>query len=169
MCYSTQQGKPLSELEKRLNAVAKLPDHLDREDLTLFHANGFAHPVMVVLPQENRNYLAPLMWGFIPSWENGARAKEYYAETIKYGSGLNAKSEKLFTSRMYLDSAQNKRCIIPVTGFFEPHTTAVKVKGKAFKVPFFFERKDKEIVNLAGIYSITKDGYATLPARSHQR
>lgn len=161
MCYSTQQGKPLSELEKHLNAVAKLSDNLNREDLTLFHANGFAHPVMVILPQENRNYLAPLMWGLIPSWESGSEAKDYYKKTIKYGSGLNAKSEKLFSSRMYMDSALNKRCVVPVTGFFEPHTTPVKVNGRPFKVPFFFERKDKGVLNLAGIYGFTNDGFAT--------
>ena len=161
MCYSTQQGKPLSELEKRFNAVAKLPDDLEVDDLTFYHANGFAHPVMCILPQENRKYLAPLMWGLIPYWESGKDYKEYYKKTIKYGSGLNATSEKLFSSNMYRDSAMKRRCIVPVTGFFEPHTTPVKVKGKPFKVPFFFERKDREIVNLAGIYGFTNDGYAT--------
>lgn len=171
MCYSTQQGKPLSELEKALNAVAKLPEYLDDDDLTQYHINGFAkqmlkggtkesiHPIMVIQPQENPKFLAPLMWGFIPSWELGENAERYYADTRGVGSGLNATSEKIFTSRMFMDSAENRRCIVPVTGFYEPYrVTHVK---KPFSIPFFFERRDREITKLAGIYSFTKDGHAT--------
>jgi len=161
MCYSTHQGKPLTELEKHFEAIAKLPEEMNPDDLVYHHANGFAHPPLCVLPQENPKYLAPLMWGLIPYWESGKDYKAYYKKTIKYGSGLNAKSEKLFSSTMYQDNALHRRCIVPVSGFFEPHTTPVKVNGKAFKAPFFFERKDKEIIKLAGIYGFTKDGYAT--------
>lgn len=171
MCYSTQQGKPKSELEKRLEAVAKLPEFFDDDDLQKYHINGFAkqyyangtkvspHPVMLIQPQENRKFLAPLMWGFIPSWESGENAEEYYKSTIKYGSGLNATSEKLFVSNHYRDHALTRRCIVPVTGFFEPYRV-LNVK-KPFSIPFFFERRDKDIVNLAGIYGFTKDGTAT--------
>nr|WP_273565433.1 SOS response-associated peptidase family protein [Maribacter sp. Hal144] len=155
MCYSTQQGKPKSELEKRFDAIAKMPEYLDEDDLQRYHINGFAkhlikggkkeapHPIMLVLPQENRKFLVPLMWGLIPSWESGEDASEYYKKTIMYGSGLNATSEKLFSSQMYKDSALQRRCIVPVTGFFEPHTTPVKVKGKPFKVPFFLRGRIK--------------------------
>lgn len=173
MCYSTHQGKPKSELEKHFDAVAKLPEYLDDDDLRRFHINGFAkqslnggkaespHPIMLVLPQENPKFMAPLMWGLIPHWESGEDAAEYYKKTIKYGSGLNATTEKLFSSQMYKDNAMHRRCVVPVTGFFEPHTTETKVKGKPFKVPFFFERMDKEIIKLAGIYAFTNDGHAT--------
>lgn len=173
MCYSTQQGKPKTALEERFDAVAKLPEYLDDDDLQQYYINGFGkhringgkkeavHPIMLVLPQENKKFLAPLMWGLIPYWESGENAEEYYKKQIKYGSGLNAQSEKLFVSGMYKNSAMHRRCIIPVTGFFEPHTTAHKVKGRPFKVPFFFERKDQNFLNLAGIYDFTKDGQAT--------
>lgn len=47
-------------------------------------------------------------------------------------------------------------CIVPVTGFFEPHTAPKKIK-----VPFYFERKNQDIMSRAGLYTITKDGYNT--------
>lgn len=72
---------------------------------------------MYVIPQENPKFITPLMWGFIPEWESGERAEDYYKETIKYGSGLNATTEKLFTSQMFRKSALTKRCVVPVTGF----------------------------------------------------
>jgi len=161
MCYATQQRKPIADIEKKYGAVAKIPEKLNQESLSFYHANGFAHPNMLILPQENPKFLAPLMWGFIPHWESGNDYQDYYKSTIKYGSGLNATTEKLFSSNMFKDSAMARRCIVPVTGFFEPHTTPVKVKGRPFKVPFFFERKNKDIMNLAGIYEFTNDGVAT--------
>ncbi len=156
-----------------MNAIAKLPEYLDDDDLEQYHINGFAkhylkggtkmapHPIMLVQPQENPKFLAPIMWGLIPKWESGDRAEEYYKETLPYGSGLNAKSEKLFSSRMYMDSALSRRCVVPVTGFFEPHTTPAKVKGRPFKVPFMFERRDRDVIKLAGIYEFASNGEAT--------
>nr|WP_299385610.1 SOS response-associated peptidase [Allomuricauda sp.] len=159
MCYSTRQTKKVSELEKIFDAVAKISPGLEEKDLVFNHANGFAHPPMLIIPQENPKYMATLMWGLIPHWESGAGSKEYYKSTIKWGSGLNAKSEKLFSSNMYSPHALTKRCVVPVTGFYEPHTA--EKNGKPFKVPFHFERKDKEVISLAGIYAFTNDGYAT--------
>ncbi|MEO0573027.1 MAG: SOS response-associated peptidase family protein [Bacteroidota bacterium] len=173
MCYSTQQGKPISELEKAMNAIAKLPEYLDDDDLQKYHINGFGkqllkggkwqsiHPLMLVQPQENPKYLTPLMWGLIPHWESGENANDYYKNSLKWGSGLNAQSEKLFSSNMYMKSAMTKRCVIPVTGFFEPHTTDVKAKGRPFKVPFFFHAKDTDFTLLAGIYAFASNGTAT--------
>ncbi len=173
MCYATAQNKTISELEKAMSVIARLPEFMDDDDLHRYHINGFAkhhmnggkkvaeHPIMLVQPQENPKFLTPIMWGLIPRWESGEDAAEYYKKTIGYGSGLNAQSEKLFSSRMYMDSAENRRCIVPVTGFFEPHTTPVKVKGKPFKVPFMFQRRDKQVIKLAGIYEFTKDNHVT--------
>jgi putative SOS response-associated peptidase YedK len=57
----------------------------------------------------------------VPSNKKSQEIKEYYKEAIKYGGGLNAQSEKLFQNYLYRESVMTRRCIIPVTGFFEPH------------------------------------------------
>ena len=171
MCYSAAMAEKAKKLEEHYGAVAKLPEYLLAEDLTSYHINGFAkqivnggtkqslHPLMWILPQENPKFLTPLMWGFVPSWKSGSEIEGFYKESIGYGSGLNATSEKLFTSRHFMESALNRRCIVPVTGFFEPYRV-LDVK-KPFSIPFHFERKDKGIINLAGIYNFTNDGHAT--------
>ncbi len=129
------------------------------KELVYNYANGFAHPNLWILPQERKGNMIPVMWGLIPHYKLGADAKEYYKETIRYGSGLNAKSEKLFESNNYKKSALTRRCIVPVDGFYEPHTA--KKNGKDFKVPFYFHRKDDHPVNLAGIYAVTPDKMVT--------
>ncbi len=122
------------------------------------HANGFSHPLMWAIPQERPNSMTPMMWGLLPFNKPGADHEKYFKESIRYGAGLNAQAEKLFDFYMYKSSALTRRCKIPVSGFFEPHTCQ---KPKGFKVPFYFEAKDAPLLSLAGIYSITPDGYVS--------
>lgn len=159
MCYGTRVESNAKQLELHYNVEAlygKLPK--DKE-LIYNYANGFSHPFMWIIPQEKKDNMIPVMWGLIPHYILGADAKEYYKETIRYGSGLNARSEKLFESSNYKNSALTRRCIIPVDGFYEPHTA--KKNGRDFKVPFYFHRKNNKPFNLAGIYAVTKDKTVT--------
>jgi putative SOS response-associated peptidase YedK len=109
---------------------------------------------MLVIPQEKANVLAPGVWGIVPSNKNGSEIKDYYKEAVKYGGGLNAQSEKLFSHYLYREAAMSKRCIIPVSGFFEPHDHLKK------KYPFYISQKEKKPLALAGIYSVI-DTYIT--------
>jgi len=161
MCYSTRQIRKKEELERKLEVQALIgKDHQMDLELIYFHANGWNHPLMWIIPQEEPNKITPGMWGIMPSKNKGVDYKEYFKNYKTFG-GLNAKSEKLFDHFIYRYSWEHKRCIIPVDGFFEPHTTPVKVKSKPFKVPFYFNRKDGEPIYLAGIYTTTVDGYNT--------
>jgi len=62
---------------------------------------------------------------------------------------------------MYEDNISTKRGVIPIEGFFEPHTTLVKIKGKPFKVSFYFKRRDDKAMSLVEIYNVTKDKILT--------
>lgn len=156
MCYGTRVTSTAKEVEKFYN-VSKLMGKTPIEgELTYNHANGWAHPLLWIIPQESSKHITPSMWGIMPQNRSGADFKNYYKEAARYGAGLNARSEKLFDHFIYRFSAMSKRCIIPVNGFYEPHTAP-----KKFKIPFYFERKDKSIISLAGLYTTTKDGYNT--------
>lgn len=159
MCYGTRVVKKAKELELFYNIEGLYGKMEPNTELIYNYANGFAHPNMWIIPQEKPKNMIPVMWGLIPAYKMGADAKAYYQETIRYGSGLNARSEKLFDSGQYKSSALTRRCIIPVDGFYEPHTA--KKNGKDFKIPFYFSRKNENPVNLAGIYAITKDKMVT--------
>ena len=160
MCFSTRQTKEKKELEKLLSVEAALGDFDSDLELIYFHANGWNHPIMWTITQENPNYLVPSMWGIMPSKKNQSDYKEHFKNPKTFG-GLNAKSEKLFDHFIYRYSWEHNRCIIPVDGFFEPHNTKVKVKGRDFKVPFYFKRKDNDPIYLAGVYTNTADGRMT--------
>jgi putative SOS response-associated peptidase YedK len=160
MCYGTRVVREAEELEAYYNVTKLLGEEQLELDLKYFHANGWSHPLMWVIPQEKPKNMTPAMWGIMPSKNKGEDYKEYFKNPKTYG-GLNAKSEKLFDHFIYRYSWEHKRCIIPVDGFFEPHATPVKIKGKPFKVPFYFKRKNDDPINLAGIYTTTEDGWNT--------
>lgn len=159
MCYNTRITRKKKYLEHIYRIKSIMGDLQNENELVYNSANGFEHPHLWIIPQERPKNMIPVMWGLIPHYKLGKDAKEYYKETIPYGSGLNAKSEKLFDSNNYKNSALKRRCIIPVDGFYEPHR--LENVNKPYSVPFYFERKDERPFNLAGIYAVTPDELVT--------
>ncbi len=159
MCYNTRLTRKKKDLEEFYQVKALMGDLQEENELIYNSANGFAHPHLWIIPQERPKNMIPVMWGLIPHYKLGKEAKEYYRETIRYGSGLNAKSKKLFDSKNYKNSALKRRCVIPVDGFFEPHR--IETVKKPFSVPFYFVRKNGRPFNLAGIYEVTPDEMVT--------
>ncbi|WP_196892940.1 SOS response-associated peptidase [Aureivirga marina] len=148
MCFHSSQTKKVQELESRYNV--KLSEKVNRPyfDVPQFHINGFSHPNMLVIPQEKKSVLFPGIWGIAPKNVHPDSLDNYYKEAIKFGGGLNAQSEKLFKHFLYKESIFTRRCIIPVTGFFEPH------EFEKQKYPVYVSPKDESTFSLAGIYSI---------------
>jgi putative SOS response-associated peptidase YedK len=149
MCFHTSQTKKVVELENRFKVT--LHDDVLREaydNNPFYHLNGFAHPDMLIIPQEEPSVLVPGKWGIVPQNKTQEQVDAYYKEAVKYGGGLNAQSEKLFDHFIYKHAAKSRRCLVPVTGFFEPH------EHKSKKYPVYISRKDKEAFALAGIYTL---------------
>ncbi|WP_417237673.1 SOS response-associated peptidase [Bizionia sp.] len=148
MCFHTSTTHKTKKLENHYKV--KLSDESNREYFNKpnYHLNGFSHPNMLIIPQQKSHVLAPAVWGIVPSGKSKSDIKPYFKESVKFGSGLNARSEKVFQHFIYRNSIMTKRCIIPVSGFFEPHDQ----KGK--KYPFYITSKSEEPMSLAGIYTI---------------
>jgi putative SOS response-associated peptidase YedK len=103
---------------------------------------------MLVIPQERSDLIAPGVWGIVPNNKQPEDIKPYYKEAVQYGGGLNARSEKVFNHFIYRDSIMEKRCVIPVTGFFEPHDYKKK------KYPYHIKSKNDDVLSLAGLYTV---------------
>jgi putative SOS response-associated peptidase YedK len=161
MCYNTRISREKAELEYWYKVKALLGELEENDELVYNHANGWGHPNMWILPQEHKKNLVAAKWGLMPSKEVGAEFKAYFAKNRGAYGGLNSRADNLFTINLYRNSIIGKRCIVPVDGFFEPHTTPAKEKGKPVKVPFYFKKRDDSPINLAGIYSVTSDKMIT--------
>lgn len=76
-----------------------------------------------------------LRWGLIPSW-----SKE---ESIGHKL-INARSETLFEKPSFKESAFQRRCIIPASGFYEWHTQN--------RTPYYITSPDHAPLAFAGIW-----------------
>ncbi len=89
-------------------------------------------------------------WEFIPPWIKDTTAlKAARKQGIPW---LNATAEKLLDSKMFRDAAINRRCLVPISFFYEwRHYKHIGGK-KAITYPYCISRKNDEIFYLAGIY-----------------
>lgn len=63
---------------------------------------------------------------------------------------LNARSEKILDdTSSYWNKIKDRRCLVPVTGFYEHR----KVKGFTKKIPYYLQLKDQAVFFLPGLYS----------------
>lgn len=148
MCFHARIAEPLEKVQRQFKVKISDPKLIPLFEEPQYHLNGFSHPNMLVIPQERRELLAPGVWGIAPNQTPPDGIKAYYKEAIRYGGGLNAQSEKIFQHFIYRESALTRRCIIPVSGFYEPHEHLKK------KYPFYIHRKDEALLPLAGLYTV---------------
>jgi len=158
MCFHVRIVETAEQIEAHYDISRSPKEKKVDNEFIYHHANGYSHDSFWVIPQEKSDHMTPMMWGLLPFNKDGVEHEKYYKESIRYGAGLNAQAEKLFDFYMYKASALTRRCIIPLNGFYEPHTCE---KPKNFKVPYYFEQKNSPLISLAGIYSITPDKYVS--------
>lgn len=87
-------------------------------------------------------------WGLLPIW----------AKDDRMGSKLiNARSETLLEKSSFRASFQRRRCLIPMSGFYEwmpGHPGGpTNRKGEPLKQPLLIERADHELLAVAGLWS----------------
>jgi putative SOS response-associated peptidase YedK len=108
----------------------------------IFYVSAFErplHPAVVIL--EGKPEILPLKWGLIPFWVKD------YSQGVKISSGtFNAVGETVFEKPSFRTPIKERRCLIPVTGFFEWHENNKK------KYPFIIRLKNEEPFSLAGIW-----------------
>jgi len=79
-------------------------------------------------------------WSLVPPFAEEKR--------VKY-STFNARLDRLLDSRVWRSCFPAQRCLVPVSGIFE----RVNEAGAKKKRPFFIQRRDAEVFQLAGLWS----------------
>ena len=84
-----------------------------------------------------------LRWGLIPSW----------AEDAAIGSKMiNARAESLATKPAFRDAFRKRRCVIPVSGFYEWQPITSRITQ-----PWHIHHRNDELLAFAGIWETWKD------------
>jgi putative SOS response-associated peptidase YedK len=97
------------------------------------------HIVPILRNEESSVIVDPMQWGLVPSW----------SKDPSVGSKLiNARSETITEKPSFRQSVPSRRCIIPMSGFYEWDRTDPKRK-----VPYFVTREDGHVMLVAGIWT----------------
>jgi putative SOS response-associated peptidase YedK len=167
MCYYNGQKVTKTEKIKLLQlekAIAGL-------DLNRVLIDGFDYGNHVVLrPQTDKEDfdLVEMEWGFAPSWVNTRSELNHFRKggvnpkTNLYEKPivtLNAIGNEMLDKRMFIEAAQNNRCLILSSGFYEwRHIFPISKKtGKPLKTPitypYYIQLPAHEYFYFAGIYN----------------
>lgn len=136
MCGRFAQTIPLGKLNK-----VDLSDEV-RGIYSVSYNVAPSHDASVLCNEAGRRVLKPMKWGLIPSWSK-----------VPPGGGgiINARFESVTDKPSFRNSYKYRRCLIPVSGFFEWKKEGVK------KSPYFINLgRDNDggfsIMLLAGLF-----------------
>ena len=106
------------------------------------------HPIIYKNKEDEKLHCRLMEWGCIPFYIKDEEAFKKQRATM-----LNARSERILEdSKSYWYKIKNRRCLIPVTGFYEHR----EVKGLKKKIPYFIKLKEQDTFFLPGLYSVTE-------------
>jgi putative SOS response-associated peptidase YedK len=92
-----------------------------------------------------------MRWGLVPPW---AKSGPGGAPDNKGPLLINARADKVTTSPAFRSSAKSKRCLVPMTGWYEWRANPDTPSGKkARKTPFFMTPGDDNLICMAGLWS----------------
>ncbi len=136
MCFSAALTKDTIRRDPRFRHL------LDHPGLaTGIRISGFAFPGMPLLRDDPGARADPGRWGLVPAWVGDAAQ----ARKIR-GGCINARWESLSSKPSFRESWPGKRCLVPVEGFYEPHTE----EGR--RSSWYIRRRDGELLYLGGIW-----------------
>lgn len=101
--------------------------------------NGFSHPRLPVIIDDNPSICTTANWGLIPFWSKDRKIQK---------QTLNAKIETI-SSKPSFRNNYNKRCLVLIKGFYE--WKWIDDKGKE-KQKHFLTLPNAGIISLGGIY-----------------
>ncbi len=107
------------------------------------------HPIIFRNREDELLHCRLMEWGCIPFYIKDAEAFQKKGRQWM----LNARSEKILgDTSSYWNKIKDRRCLIPVSGFYEHR----KVKGFTKKIPYYLQLKKQEIFFLPGLYSVAE-------------
>lgn len=95
---------------------------------------------------ESTRRVRSMRWGLIPPWVKTAQDG---GPDTKGPLLINARADKVTSSPAFRNSAKNKRCLIPMDGWYEWRPNA----DKKAKSPFYMYADDGELLFMAGLWT----------------
>ncbi len=92
-----------------------------------------------------------MRWGFVPPWVKTAVGG---GPDVRGPLLINARAEKISASPAFRSSAEQKRCLVPMDGWYEWRPDGDRADAKKLpKTPFYMYADDGEMLFMAGVWS----------------
>lgn len=101
-------------------------------------------PVPAIIARDGTRHMGQMRWGFLPSWYDNPSGGPLL---------INARAETIAQKPAFAQAARVRRCLIPVSGFFE----WTQGQGGA-RLPWYIAPRDRGILALAGIWQVWERG-----------
>jgi len=98
----------------------------------IYHTSGFSEPELPVITGQDTTLVQSMIW--------------HPASFYQGYNTLNARDDKLLSSKFWKEDFESRRCLIMIDGFYDFHER----NGKKF--PYYVQMKDGEPFLVAGIY-----------------
>ena len=149
MCYDISFTVKIKEL------ADYFPDLIFDEQIKMnfepvhIMAHSFGdHPVIYRNRDDNALHLKLMEWGCIPFY-----VKDEKLFSRQRAGMLNARSERILDdTKSYWNKIRNRRCLVPVSGFYEHREAA----GFKKKIPYLVQLKDQPVFFIPGLYSVAE-------------
>lgn len=164
MCYDISFRSNIKELSDYFpEIVFEDQQVLDFQPIAHLFGHTYGGAPIIYNPQTDRKLHVKMMnWGCIPFF-----IKDLNSYTKQRATMINARSERILTdTKSYWYKIRNRRCLIPMNGFFEhrhfSYEEEVMVRNKSkvkqfdLKVPYYIWLKDQDMFYIPGLYSITE-------------
>ena len=106
-----------------------------------------------VIERDGKRVLEHMRGGLVPGWWSKS-LKEMKLATF------NARAETVAQKPMFRDAFKKNRCLIPASGYYEWHDTPTG------KQPYYFTRRDGQVMTIAGLWSEWPDKEKGEPLKS---
>ena len=142
--HKGESSKEIDFLKKKLDKFISSYGVSALEATEHYWTMGFQHQKIPVIANDLPSDIQFFHWGLIPSW-----SKDEEAARIIAGKCLNSRSETMFDKPAFRSAAKEKRCIIPLSGYYEHYW--LDKSGKK-KVPYYITRNDSKPLYMAGLW-----------------
>ena len=124
--------------------AAEFEVQADRSGLWLPHYNIAPTQLAPVITNEEQRALAQMRFGLMPFWAKAGNA----------ASMINARVETIATKPAYKKALVQRRCVIPVSGYYEWQKVGAK------KQPLYIHARDGRVLPLSGVWErwTTREG-----------
>ena len=140
-----------SEEELGFQYLNRRPLHLEGFQATYNLAPTQHSPIVLV--RDGSPTIELFRWGLIPAWARSLEAAAQY-------SLINARSETITQKRSYAQAFERRRCVVPLSGFYEWK------RDGSWKRPFAVYRTDSSIMSVAGVWECWQPDAQAAPVHS---